>query len=154
MALHQIIHRFRQVDQILVPFGMFGQGNEDIVTVVTGDDGRIVQPILPRAPFANDLHVATQSNVVDQEIFHKVMARFVELANDLQAEYSPQLITTAMNYATSRYSTYVVARSVSQGNEMVNARGDAEKFFFEQYKSMFKENFDDYVAHYDAYMKS
>lgn len=103
---------------------------------------------------AHGLHAATQSNAVDQEVFREVMARFIELANDLQDDYSPQLITTAMNYATSRYSTYVVARSVTQGKEMAEARGEAEKFFFGQYQSMFKENFDDYVAHYDAYMKS
>lgn len=104
---------------------------------------------------AHGLHVATQqSTAVDEEIFKTVMARFIELANDLQAEYSPQLIATAMNFATSRYSTYVVARSVTNGSEMKDARANAETFFFEQYKTMFKENFDDHVARYDAYMKS
>lgn len=101
------------------------------------------------------LHVAThQSNAVDEDVFKAVMARFIEQANDLQSTYSPQLIATAMNFATSRYSTYVVAQSVTDGSAMNDARADAETFFFEQYKSMFKENFDDHVARYDAYMKS
>ena len=104
---------------------------------------------------AHGLHAVTQqSNAVDQEIFKAVMARFIELANDLQAEYTPQLIATAMNFATSRYATYVVAQSVTNGSEMQDARANAETFFIEQYKTMFKENFDDHVARYDAYMKS
>ena len=56
---HQIIHRSCEFDKILIAFGMLCESDQNVVSSAACDDRCVMKPILPRTPFADDLHVTT-----------------------------------------------------------------------------------------------
>src|SRR5260370_1332925 len=57
LSAHQIIHRFCELDQVIVSLRMVRQRDQNIVAARTGYNRAIMKPILPRPPFSNDLNV-------------------------------------------------------------------------------------------------
>src|SRR5258706_11312323 len=55
---HQVVNGLGDGDEVIVAFGVAGEGDEDVVATRAGDDGSVVMPIFPGAPFADELYVA------------------------------------------------------------------------------------------------
>ncbi len=89
---------------------------------------------------------------VAQDLFFELVGKFVDEANTMSQEHSPELVGTAMMYAVSRYNTYVVARAAKNVNDFTADRQGALDFFTERYQAMFLENFKDHMANYEAYV--
>src|SRR5207302_3763478 len=51
---HQIIHGLGERRQVIVSFGMMRERGENVVAVGGDDDGCVVEPIFPRARFAEE----------------------------------------------------------------------------------------------------
>lgn len=75
-----IIHLRGEFDQVFVPSRMMGEDNQDVVPARPGHHRRVVEPILPRTPFANNPQVASGQSFHELDIVVRKVRRCEDLA--------------------------------------------------------------------------
>lgn len=88
----------------------------------------------------------------DQAFYDRADAH-IHLANS-QIEQREDLgkVSASMTFATTRFNTWISARSFKSGEEMKQAREELLKYFCEQYRMMLEDNLDEHIEHFDKYM--
>ena len=79
----------------------------------------------------------------------------IELSNRQLVEMPDRgKVSASMLYSVARFNAWVSACGVGSAEELAATRQDAVEYFCRQYRMMLEDHLDDYVAHFQKYMKS
>lgn len=76
----------------------------------------------------------------------------IQIANDQTKETGRGKVSASMMYATARFNSWISARRVESGEELLEGKAEIIAYFVEQYRTMLDENLDDYARNFDKYM--
>jgi hypothetical protein len=75
----------------------------------------------------------------------------IDIANKQCDESTSGKVSASLLYAAARFSSYSVASSAKDVEEMKINKEGAIKYFSDQFEKMLIENIDDYVKNFDSY---
>lgn len=78
---------------------------------------------------------------------------FIHLANEQNQDIGGGKVSASFMYALARFNAWVSARGFDSAEEMKTAREETIQYFVRQYTAMLEENLDDYIEHFDKYMR-
>jgi hypothetical protein len=98
----------------------------------------------------------SEDSISDDEIdalYRQMIDSFIDRANELAEQNSPENVGMALLFAASRFNSFVVSQHAEnlEGYQTDIAR--AKTFFTAQYEEMLDENLEDYKQAFDKYAK-
>lgn len=77
------------------------------------------------------------------------------LANDqITGDIGRGKVSASFLYAAARFNAWVSACGFADSGQMSAAREETIEYFVTEYRKMLEENLDDYIANFDAYMRT
>ncbi len=95
----------------------------------------------------------TDSSMDTDEKFYNRSDAHIQLANDQLKEAAPGKVSASMMFAAARFNAWMCAKDFDSGAAMADKCDDILDYFTAQYHAMLKENLDNYIAHFDSYVK-
>lgn len=89
----------------------------------------------------------------DKEFFQRA-DEYITVANEQAQVVNRGKVSASMMFATARFNAWVSASGAESGDELASVKEEALEYFVSEYRKMLEENLDEYVEHYDNYMKS
>ena len=86
-------------------------------------------------------------------IYRQMIDSFIDRANQLAEENSPENVGMALLFAASRFNAFVVSQHAENLEDYEKDGEKAQQFFISQYKEMLIENLDEYKKVYQKYHK-
>ena len=86
-------------------------------------------------------------------IYRQMIDSFIDQANELAEQNSPENVGMALLFAASRFNAFVVSQHAENLEDYEKDMAKAEQFFASQYKEMLNENLEDYKNTYQKYYK-
>ena len=96
----------------------------------------------------------TDDTIDDDEldaVYRHMVDLFVDRANELAEENSPENVGMALLYAASRFNAHVVSQHAESLEGYEQDLPKARDFFVSQYQQMLDENLEDYKQVYSKY---
>ncbi len=93
------------------------------------------------------------SNHIDDNFYNRA-DEHIHLANDQLKTETKGKVSASMMYSVSRFNAWVSASGFNNGEEMNVAKEETIDYFVKEYRAMLEVNLDDYINHFDEYMKS
>jgi hypothetical protein len=90
---------------------------------------------------------------IDKEFFERADA-YITLANEQAANVNRGKVSASMMFATARFNAWVSASGTDSSDELASVREEALTYFVNEYRQMLEENLDEYIEHFDDYMKA
>lgn len=90
---------------------------------------------------------------IDDQFFARADAH-IQLSNDQLQDIGRGKVSASMMYAVARFNAWTSACGFQSSEEMSGAREETLDYFAAEYRKMLEENLDDYIAHFDRYMKT
>jgi Protein of unknown function (DUF3144) len=87
------------------------------------------------------------------DAFYERADAHIHLSNDQLSEVTLGKVSASTLYGAARFNAWVSAGGFSSSAEMAAGKPDILKYFVDEYAKMLEENVDDYIAHFDQYMK-
>ena len=88
------------------------------------------------------------------DAFYKRADEHIKLSNNqISKEIPLGDIGASMLFSTARFNAWMNAYSCENGVEMSVKKTETINYFVEEYRKMLNENLDEYIEHYDEYMK-
>lgn len=78
---------------------------------------------------------------------------FIGLANEHCASVGRGKVSASLLYGSARFQAWNAACWAESAEDMKAKREETLKYFVDQYKSMLEENLDDYIEHFNKYMR-
>jgi len=88
----------------------------------------------------------------DNEFFNRT-DEIINLANSQCDSTANGKVSSSLLFAAARFNAFIVASSAKDIEEFRKDKDDAIKYFTEQYKKMFIENYDEYIKNYEKNIK-
>src|SRR5262245_44192633 len=79
---------------------------------------------------------------------------FIDVANEHCSTVGRGKVSASFLYAVARFNAWVSACGFASSEEMNRKRAETAEYFVTQYKAMLEENLDDYIEHFNQYMRS
>jgi hypothetical protein len=76
---------------------------------------------------------------------------FIDRANELAEDNSPENVGMALLFAASRFNAYVISQHAQTLEDYERDLPKAHEFFLDQYQQMLDENLEDYKQVYSKY---
>jgi hypothetical protein len=89
----------------------------------------------------------------DKEFFERADA-YITLANEQAANVNRGKVSASMMFALARFNAWVSASGTESGDELASVKEEALTYFVKEYRQMLEENLDEYIEHFDDYMKA
>jgi hypothetical protein len=89
----------------------------------------------------------------DKAFFERADA-YITVANEQSQSVNRGKVSASMMFATARFNAWVSASGTDSGDELASVKKEALEYFVSEYRKMLEENLDEYVEHFDNYMKS
>ncbi len=89
---------------------------------------------------------------VDDAFYERADAH-INLSNAQMEGVTRGIVSASMLYSTSRFNAWLSACGFDSSEEMREARSETIKYFVAEYEKMLIENLDDYIEHFEKYMK-
>lgn len=84
-------------------------------------------------------------------IYRQMIDSFIDRANELAEENSPENVGMALLFAASRFNAFVVSQHAENVGDYEKDVEKARQFFVSQYQEMLTENLEDYKKIYEKY---
>jgi len=84
-------------------------------------------------------------------VYRHMVDLFIDRANELAEDNSPQNVGMALLYAASRFNAHVVSQHAESLESYERDLPEAQDFFVKQYQQMLDENLEDYKQVYSKY---
>jgi len=84
-------------------------------------------------------------------IYRQMIDSFIDRANELADQNSPENVGMALLFAASRFNAFVVSQHAENREDYEKDLEKARQFFLSQYQEMLGENLEDYKKVYDKY---
>ncbi len=97
-----------------------------------------------------------QDSFSEEEVdaqYRKMIDSFIDRANRLAEQNSPENVGMALLFAASRFNAFVVSQHAENIGDYEKDIIKAQDFFSSQYKEMLNENLEDYKSVYAKYHK-
>jgi len=94
--------------------------------------------------------------ISDEELdkrYRQMIDTFIDQANTLAENNSPENVGMALLFAASRFNAFVVSQHAESLEAYEKDLDKARSFFSSQYQEMLDENLDDYKKVYEKYYK-
>lgn len=75
------------------------------------------------------------------------------LSNKQLSDASSGKVSASMMYSVARFNAWLTACGFDSAEEMKNDKEATIEYFIAEYEKMLRENLDDYIDHFDKYMK-
>jgi phosphate uptake regulator len=98
----------------------------------------------------------TQDSISDDEVdtlYREMIDSFIDQANQLADQNSPENVGMALLFAASRFNAFVVSQHAENIDDYEKDLVKAQDFFRAQYQEMLDENLEDYKKVYAKYHK-
>jgi len=86
-------------------------------------------------------------------LYRQMIDSFIDRANELAEQNSPENVGMALLFAASRFNAFVVSQHAENLEDYEKDVAKARQFFVSQYKEMLTENLGDYKKVYQKYHK-
>ena len=83
--------------------------------------------------------------------YRRMVDLFIDRANELAEEDSPENVGMALLFAASRFNAHVVSKHAQTVEDYERDLNRAREFFVGQYQQMLDENLEDYKQVYSKY---
>jgi hypothetical protein len=96
----------------------------------------------------------TDDTIDDDELdaaYRRMVDLFIDQANQLAEDDSPENVGMAMLFAASRFNAHVVSQHAQTLEDYERDLPKAREFFLTQYQQMLDENLEDYKQVYSKY---
>ena len=96
----------------------------------------------------------TDESINDDELdaaYRHMVDLFIDRANELAEDNSPENVGLALLYAASRFNAHVVSQHAESLESYERDMPKAQDFFVKQYQQMLDENLEDYKQVYSKY---
>jgi hypothetical protein len=90
---------------------------------------------------------------IDKAFFERADA-YITLANEQAANVNRGKVSASMMFATARFNAWVSASGTESSDELASVKEEALAYFVKEYRQMLEENLDEYIEHFDDYMKA
>ena len=90
---------------------------------------------------------------VDKEFFERADA-YITVANDQAVNVGRGKVSASMMFAAARFNAWVSASGTESSDELASVKEEALEYFLNEYRQMLEENLDEYIEHFDDYMKA
>ena len=77
----------------------------------------------------------------DEQCFWELVDQLIEFANTQSGEHGPDMVNSAMQYASARFSAFVVAGNT---DNMSDEKAEALRFLTNHYRDVLRDNLDDF----------
>ncbi len=84
-------------------------------------------------------------------IYRQMIDSFIDRANELADQNSPENVGMALLFAASRFNAFVVSQHAENRQDYEKDLEKAQQFFTSQYKEMLSENLEDYKKVFEKY---
>ena len=84
-------------------------------------------------------------------IYRQMIDSFIDRANELADQNSPENVGMALLFAASRFNAFVVSQHAENREDYEKDMEKARQFFLSQYQEMLGENLEDYKKVFDKY---
>ena len=84
-------------------------------------------------------------------IYRQMIDSFIDRANELVEQNSPENVGMALLFAASRFNAFVVSQHAENAKDYEKDMEKAQQFFVSQYQEMLTENLEDYKKIYEKY---
>ena len=86
-------------------------------------------------------------------VYRQMIDSFIDRANELADQNSPENVGMALLFAASRFNAFVVSQHAEKLEDYEKEMEKAQHFFTNQYQEMLTENLEDYKKVYEKYYK-
>lgn len=93
------------------------------------------------------------TNDEDPDFYTRADAH-IQLANEHLAGSPRGKVSASFLYGASRFNAWVSACKCDSADELQQAKGEIVDYFLQQYRCTLVENLDDYIRHFEKYMKT
>jgi hypothetical protein len=96
----------------------------------------------------------TDDTISDDELdvaYRRMVDQFIDQANELAEDNSPENVGMALLFAASRFNAYVISQHAQTLEDYERDLPRAREFFLAQYQQMLDENLEDYKQVYSKY---
>jgi len=96
----------------------------------------------------------TDDTISDDELdvaYRGTVDLFIDRANELAEDNSPENVGMALLFAASRFNAYVISQHAQTLEDYEQDLPKAREFFLAQYQQMLDENLEDYKQVYSKY---
>ena len=84
-------------------------------------------------------------------VYRRMVDMFIDRANELAEDNSPENVGMALLFAASRFNAHVVSQHAQTLEDYERDLPKARDFFEQQYQQMLEENLEDYKEVYSKY---
>jgi len=98
----------------------------------------------------------SEDSPTDEDIdtlYRQMIDSFIDRANQLAEQNSPENVGMALLFAASRFNSFVVSQHAENLEGYQSDIPRAKSFFTAQYEEMLDENLEDYKQAFDKYAK-
>jgi len=92
-------------------------------------------------------------NDTNEKFFGRADEHILLSNKQIEAGADSQIVNASFMYSVTRFNAWLSATGFASPEEMKGKRDESINFFVEQYRKMLVENIDDYIEHFDSYMK-
>jgi hypothetical protein len=87
------------------------------------------------------------------ELYFKRADAHIHLANEQLADVSRGKVSSSFMYAVARFNAWVTACMADSANDLRAGKEESIEYFVAQYRAMLSENLDNYIEHFEEYMR-
>jgi len=98
----------------------------------------------------------TQDSISEDEadvLYREMIDSFIDRANELSDQSSPENVGMVLLFAASRFNAFVVSQHAENIDDYEKDLVKAQDFFRAQYREMLDQNLEDYKKVYTKYHK-
>jgi hypothetical protein len=88
----------------------------------------------------------------DDQYYERADAH-IDLANSQLADVSRGKVSSSFMYAVARFNAWVTACRADSADDLRAGKEESIEYFVGQYRAMLNENLDDYIEHFEKYMR-
>jgi hypothetical protein len=88
----------------------------------------------------------------DDQYYERADAH-IDLANAQLADVSRGKVSSSFMYAVARFNAWVTACKADSADDLRAGKEESIEYFVGQYRAMLNENLDDYIEHFEKYMR-
>jgi hypothetical protein len=100
-----------------------------------------------------ELEKKSHMNSEADEMFYRRADAHIDLANEQVADVSRGKVSASFMYAVARFNSWVTACKAESAEDLRAGKEESVEYFVSQYRAMLNENLNDYIEHFDKYMR-
>ncbi|MGH1541353.1 MAG: DUF3144 domain-containing protein [Arenicella sp.] len=90
---------------------------------------------------------------VDEDFYQRADAHIMLSNEQMTEDVGSNKVNASFMFSVARFNAWISAAGFDNAAEMMLEKEQIIEFFVEKYKGMLEDNLNDYITHFDQYMK-